>query len=118
MIFETLPPVLHLQLKRFEYDIERDAMVKINDRHEFPLEIDLAEFVAEGEEKRKAGPHGFNYTLHGYVCDGDVNFNSNLWKFWLVIWRTCVNWLTHDPCVAVESWFIREICTVVTTLLY
>lgn len=85
MIFETLPPVLHLQLKRFEYDIERDAMVKINDRHEFPLEIDLAEFVAEGEEKRKAGPHGFNYTLHGYVCDSDVNVNSDLWKFWLVI---------------------------------
>ncbi|KAF9328417.1 hypothetical protein BG006_008390 [Podila minutissima] len=74
VIFESLPPVLHLQLKRFEYDIERDAMVKINDRHEFPLEIDLAEFVAEGEEKRKAGPHGFNYTLHGVlVHSGDLH---------------------------------------------
>ncbi|KFH73362.1 ubiquitin thiolesterase [Podila verticillata NRRL 6337] len=74
VIFETLPPVLHLQLKRFEYDIERDAMVKINDRHEFPLEIDLAEFVAEGEEKRKAGSHGFNYTLHGVlVHSGDLH---------------------------------------------
>ena len=29
VIFETFPPVLHLQLKRFEYDIERDAMVKV-----------------------------------------------------------------------------------------
>ncbi|KAG0340089.1 hypothetical protein BG000_000719 [Podila horticola] len=74
VIFETLPPVLHLQLKRFEYDIERDAMVKINDRHEFPLDIDLAEFVAEGEEKQKAGPDGFKYTLHGVlVHSGDLH---------------------------------------------
>ncbi|KAF9182032.1 hypothetical protein BGZ51_005004 [Haplosporangium sp. Z 767] len=74
VIFESLPPVLHLQLKRFEYDIERDAMVKINDRHEFPLDIDLAEFVAEGEEKQKAGPDGFKYTLHGVlVHSGDLH---------------------------------------------
>ncbi|KAG0340189.1 hypothetical protein BG004_006523 [Podila humilis] len=74
VIFETLPPVLHLQLKRFEYDIERDAMVKINDRHEFPLDIDLAEFVAESEEKQKAGPDGFKYTLHGVlVHSGDLH---------------------------------------------
>lgn len=29
VIFESFPPVLHLQLKRFEYDIQRDAMVKV-----------------------------------------------------------------------------------------
>ncbi|KAF9095753.1 hypothetical protein BGX23_012681 [Mortierella sp. AD031] len=74
VIFESLPPVLHLQLKRFEYDIDRDAMVKINDRHEFPLNIDLADFVAEGEEKQKAGPDGFQYTLHGVlVHSGDLS---------------------------------------------
>ncbi|KAF9432060.1 hypothetical protein BGZ76_011315 [Entomortierella beljakovae] len=74
VIFESLPPVLHLQLKRFEYDIERDAMVKINDRHEFPLEIDLAEFVAEGEEKQKIGADGFIYSLHGVlVHSGDLH---------------------------------------------
>lgn len=27
--FESFPPVLHLQLKRFEYDMRRDAMVKV-----------------------------------------------------------------------------------------
>ncbi|KAG0370870.1 hypothetical protein BGZ54_003296 [Gamsiella multidivaricata] len=74
VIFQTLPPVLHLQLKRFEYDIERDAMVKINDRQEFPLNIDLAEFVEESEEKEKAGPDGFKYTLHGVlVHSGDLH---------------------------------------------
>lgn len=30
VIFEDFPPVLHLQLKRFEYDFMRDTMVKVN----------------------------------------------------------------------------------------
>lgn len=29
IIFHSFPPVLHIQLKRFEYDIQRDAMVKV-----------------------------------------------------------------------------------------
>lgn len=29
MLFQSFPPVLHLQLKRFEYDIQRDAMAKV-----------------------------------------------------------------------------------------
>jgi ubiquitin carboxyl-terminal hydrolase 7 len=29
VIFESFPPVLHLQLKRFEYDFVRDTMVKV-----------------------------------------------------------------------------------------
>ncbi|GKC14166.1 ubiquitin carboxyl-terminal hydrolase 12-like protein isoform X2, partial [Tanacetum coccineum] len=41
VLFIDFPPVLQLQLKRFEYDFTRDTMVKINDRYEFPLELDL-----------------------------------------------------------------------------
>ncbi|RKP21138.1 cysteine proteinase [Rozella allomycis CSF55] len=67
VVFMEFPPVLHLQLKRFEYDFERDAMVKINDRHEFPLEIDLKEFKNEETENEL-------YHLHGVlVHSGDVN---------------------------------------------
>lgn len=29
VVFATLPPVLHIQLKRFEYDFERDRVVKV-----------------------------------------------------------------------------------------
>ncbi|KIK98862.1 hypothetical protein PAXRUDRAFT_823415 [Paxillus rubicundulus Ve08.2h10] len=69
-VFESFPPVLHLQLKRFEYDIQRDAMIKINDRHEFPFEIDLAEFIDEGPTKSE----NWVYKLHGVlVHSGDVN---------------------------------------------
>ncbi|KAL5711628.1 ubiquitinyl hydrolase 1 [Ranunculus cassubicifolius] len=41
VLFVDFPPVLQLQLKRFDYDFRRAAMVKIYDRYEFPLELDL-----------------------------------------------------------------------------
>ncbi|KAI3938553.1 hypothetical protein MKW98_016058 [Papaver atlanticum] len=41
VLFIDFPPVLQLQLKRYEYDVTRDTMVKINDRYEFPLQLDL-----------------------------------------------------------------------------
>ncbi|KAG7531294.1 hypothetical protein FFLO_04472 [Filobasidium floriforme] len=71
VIFERFPPVLHLQLRRFEYDMEKDAMCKINDRHEFPLEIDLAEFLDPESDERKQNQV---YKLHGVlVHSGDLN---------------------------------------------
>lgn len=39
--FKTLPPVLELHLRRFEYDFSTDQMVKINERFEFPTTLDL-----------------------------------------------------------------------------
>lgn len=70
VIFQEFPPVLHLQLKRFEYDMERDAMVKINDRHEFPLEIDLKDYLDESSDKAA----NWNYKLHGVlVHSGDLH---------------------------------------------
>ncbi len=41
VLFQDFPPVLQLQLKRFEYDFVRDAMVKVNERYEFPEQLDL-----------------------------------------------------------------------------
>jgi ubiquitin carboxyl-terminal hydrolase 7 len=32
VIFNAFPPVLHLQLRRFEYDVEKDALVKVGRR--------------------------------------------------------------------------------------
>ncbi|GAQ84171.1 Ubiquitin carboxyl-terminal hydrolase [Klebsormidium nitens] len=39
--FVDFPPVLQLQLKRFDFDYERGIMTKNNDRYEFPAELDL-----------------------------------------------------------------------------
>lgn len=70
IIFEALPPVLHLQLKRYEYDMQRDAMVKINDRFEFPFEIDLGEFLDDTADRSKP----WVYKLHGVlVHSGDLH---------------------------------------------
>jgi ubiquitin carboxyl-terminal hydrolase 7 len=75
---------LHLQLKRFEFDMMREMTVKvrdltwgnenitidvrlltcflqINDRHEFPLEIDLEPYLSPGADKSM--PH--KYILQG-----------------------------------------------------
>ena len=68
--FMSFPPVLHLQLKRFEYDFQRDIMVKINDRFEFPLSIDLSEFLSK-DAKRDGD---YIYYLHGVlVHSGDLH---------------------------------------------
>ena len=68
VIFTSFPPVLHLQLKRFEYDFNHDTMVKINDRHEYPLEIELTEFLESPPSEPQI------YALHGVlVHSGDVH---------------------------------------------
>ncbi|KAJ2741719.1 ubiquitin-specific protease ubp15 [Coemansia sp. BCRC 34301] len=70
VIFESFPPVLQLQLKRFEYDFRRDAMIKINDRHEFPPTIDLGEFLSDDADRSQS----WNYVLHGVlVHSGDLH---------------------------------------------
>ncbi|XP_063902380.1 ubiquitin carboxyl-terminal hydrolase 7-like [Zophobas morio] len=69
VIFQSFPPVLHLQLKRFEYDLYADQMVKINDRYEFPDHINLDKYL----EKKEPGSLG-GYTLHAVLVHaGDLN---------------------------------------------
>ena len=70
VIFETFPNVLHLQLKRFEYDFVRDMMVKVNDRYEFPESFDASPYLSETADKSEP----YIYHLHGVlVHSGDMN---------------------------------------------
>ncbi|XHF99212.1 hypothetical protein AWENTII_002719 [Aspergillus wentii] len=70
VIFESFPPVLHLHLKRFEYDINRDAMMKLNDRHAFPMEFDATPYLSNEADKSES----WIYQLHGVlVHSGDFN---------------------------------------------
>ncbi|QIX02441.1 hypothetical protein AMS68_007958 [Peltaster fructicola] len=70
VIFEAFPNVLHLQLKRFEYDFQRDAMMKVNDRYEFPEVWDAAPYLDETADKSES----YVYHLHGVlVHSGDLN---------------------------------------------
>lgn len=42
-----LPPVLAIQLKRFEYDYERVCAIKFNDYFEFPRELDMEPYTGK-----------------------------------------------------------------------
>ena len=43
--FLTLPPVLHIQLKRWVYDPRLDRSVKLNDKFVFPMTLDLERYL-------------------------------------------------------------------------
>lgn len=45
---KTLPPILTLSLLRFTYDLRTYQRIKETSRFEFPLEIDLNEFMEVG----------------------------------------------------------------------
>uniref|UniRef100_A0A915IIZ4 USP domain-containing protein n=1 Tax=Romanomermis culicivorax TaxID=13658 RepID=A0A915IIZ4_ROMCU len=68
VIFQQFPPVLHLQLMRFQYDPQHDQNVKINDRFEFPETLTLEEYL----EKPESTPA--DYILHAVlVHSGDFH---------------------------------------------
>ncbi|KAM3435866.1 hypothetical protein NHJ13734_005366 [Beauveria thailandica] len=70
VIFNSFPDVLNLQLKRFEYDIQRDMMMKINDRYEFPDVFDAAPYLNDDADRSEP----WTYQLHGVlVHSGDLN---------------------------------------------
>ncbi|OHS94333.1 Clan CA, family C19, ubiquitin hydrolase-like cysteine peptidase [Tritrichomonas foetus] len=52
--FMKFPPVLHLHLGRFEYDFDRDMMVKILSKLEFPEEIDLSPYLAKDADRTQS----------------------------------------------------------------
>ncbi|SSD60241.1 related to Ubiquitin carboxyl-terminal hydrolase 15 [Saccharomycodes ludwigii] len=67
VVFQSFPPILHLQLKRFEYDFQYDRLIKINDKYEFPDSIDLSPYLENSEKS-------CIYDLHGVlVHSGEID---------------------------------------------
>lgn len=48
---KKLPPILTIQLKRFEYDFERVCAIKFNDYFEFPRLLDMEPYTVSGLAK-------------------------------------------------------------------
>lgn len=46
VLFIDFPPVLQLQLKRFEYDFVRDTMVKVSGQLELPIALALDFYIS------------------------------------------------------------------------
>jgi ubiquitin carboxyl-terminal hydrolase 7 len=53
--FTAFPPVLQLQLKRYDYDVAREQMVKLGDRLDFSRRLDLRPFIPPGEAQAEQG---------------------------------------------------------------
>ncbi|OAV95865.1 hypothetical protein PTTG_04895 [Puccinia triticina 1-1 BBBD Race 1] len=66
-IFMEFPHVLHLHLKRFEYNLQEDKQVKINDQLGFPFELDLAPYLDESADKTA----NWNYRLHSVLVHSE-----------------------------------------------
>lgn len=62
--FEHFPPVLHVHLERYAFDMMAEATVKIHDRFEFPVEIDLDPYLSETSPDR-VNPQ--TYWLHSVL---------------------------------------------------
>ncbi|KAI3966512.1 hypothetical protein MKW92_038739 [Papaver armeniacum] len=81
VLFTDFPPVLQLQLKRYEYDFVRDTMVKINDRYEFPLQLDL-----DREDGKYLSPDADRsvrnlYTLHSVLVHSGVGNGGHYYAY-------------------------------------
>eukprot|EP01130_Rhizamoeba_saxonica_P005854 TRINITY_DN2316_c0_g1_i2.p1 TRINITY_DN2316_c0_g1~~TRINITY_DN2316_c0_g1_i2.p1 ORF type:complete len:982 (-),score=206.11 TRINITY_DN2316_c0_g1_i2:40-2985(-) len=70
ILFQKLPPVLQLHLKRFEYDWMRDQYVKVNDKFEYTEVLQLDEYMNEESDSTILQ----TYYLHGVlVHSGGLN---------------------------------------------
>jgi ubiquitin carboxyl-terminal hydrolase 40 len=90
-----LPPVLTFNLIRIKYDMITFDRIKINDRFEYPLELDMSKYLAPTEKAQaqktepdlvnyelkaviihRGGPYGGHY--HAYIKDDFKEGNWNL----------------------------------------
>ncbi|XP_074179594.1 ubiquitin carboxyl-terminal hydrolase 9X-like isoform X3 [Rhinolophus sinicus] len=51
LLIKKLPPILAIQLKRFDYDWERECAIKFNDYFEFPRELDMEPYTVPSVSK-------------------------------------------------------------------
>ncbi|CAF1148229.1 unnamed protein product [Rotaria sordida] len=70
--FKKLPTVLAIQLKRFDYDWERETPIKFNDYFEFPRELDMEPFTVQGLAKAEG-----TSVIDENTNDDQTSTNSN-----------------------------------------
>nr|CDS27258.1 ubiquitin carboxyl terminal hydrolase 7 [Hymenolepis microstoma] len=72
VIFTHFPPVLYLQLMRFQYDCFANANIKLNDRFEFPYRLKLDGFLKEPDPTNPA-----TYVLHAVLVHSGDNHSGH-----------------------------------------
>ena len=77
--FLTFPRILQLQLKRFEYNFERDMNVKVNDRFEFPTALDLSPYLASSSPIDPSDPP--LYYLHSVLVHSGSGHGGHYFSY-------------------------------------
>mmetsp|Transcript_26886 Transcript_26886/g.88225 ORF Transcript_26886/g.88225 Transcript_26886/m.88225 type:complete len:2487 (+) Transcript_26886:54-7514(+) len=85
-----LPHTLVIQLKRFEFDYETMQRLKLKDRFEFPLELDMRPYTAEGLSEADGAssvdageqhpPEYYQYELVGVVVHSGTAFAGHYYS--------------------------------------
>ncbi|KAJ3042771.1 hypothetical protein HDV00_006590 [Rhizophlyctis rosea] len=95
-IFEKLPPVLQIQLQRFQYDVEKDRMVELRHRFEYPLTIELDRFMSAEADKSVRQ----KYILHSVIgFQGTMDGTDNQYMLYTR------PYLSHPPTANSDRWF-------------
>jgi ubiquitin C-terminal hydrolase len=76
--FLSFPPILQIQLKRFDYDGKTNKMKKINEEFVFAEKIDLTE-LEKGPQDGEKGPA--IYYLHSVLVHRESGFGGHYYSF-------------------------------------
>lgn len=76
-VFTSFPDVMHVSLKRFDYDLQRGFPYKINDRHEFPECFDAAPYLKADTDKSES----WEYQLHGVLVHSGEDHAGHYYAF-------------------------------------
>ena len=77
------PPVLQLSLTRTKYEEVTWQRLKVNDRFEFPLEIDMSKYMSDCEEGKRqlADPDLVNYDLKAIIIHEGGPYGGHYYCF-------------------------------------
>ncbi|VDO04518.1 unnamed protein product [Rodentolepis nana] len=76
--FLRFPPVLYLQLMRFQFDFHSNTNVKINDKFEFPYDLDLSDYLVENNDQQTNGlPRYTKYFLQAVLVHSGDNHGGH-----------------------------------------
>ncbi|XP_052214421.1 probable ubiquitin carboxyl-terminal hydrolase FAF-X [Dreissena polymorpha] len=73
LVIRKLPKVLAIQLKRFDYDWERESAIKFNDYFAFPREFDMEPYTTQGLAK-----------IEGEIIDTDCDEKGQSSRYKLI----------------------------------
>ena len=81
--FLKFPPILVFQLKRIEYDYQKQRMIRINSRFEFPLSINMSKFLSKdsAQSDLEEDDYSMVYQLFGVLVHAGDAINGHFYAY-------------------------------------